>query len=1009
MSSNSDDFIQLPSNDLNASFWTYDNLILNKVGTIKGNFNVKESLEIKNFSVKQNGEFFGNINILNYTTRVKNNLTINGNLNIEKNILKLYNNIHCNNHVVNITKNSSNLYINKNINVKNNFESGNLVVLHNTIFNNILNVNNNLNISNNLVAYNFNIDTINTIIDQEFLIEKNINLEYLNIKDDFNLEGQLNTDYATITNNVECKNININDGLLQLGPNLSSIGSIKFDEMNQHFLVKINDNHNYIFNDFYEKNNKSFIEANSNKINFYIENKKILDISDNINLNFNTNVNNLKILSNTNIDNNLNSKPSINNKDFCIVKSGYIKIPFKSSKTYKGSLCYNNDTKEINILYGNIWDSIKFLDTNNTGIDINDDTYEFKIYNNNIITFNNNLIEILNNTIFNNNLNIHNLYVSNNLNLQDKSFIGNNILEKYKNILRVFDKNTNKYESITQQTFQSEFKQPYKSSNFYLHDVNTIFQYLNTNNTLDNNIIINQIDYFIYELIHTDTYITNLLLQNINYNQNNFTIQILKNNILYKELNINTNTNNNLIKIDNELYYKKNDLLSIKIKSNIETNNQSLLLNLQGYNISNIELKGSTNFINDCPITFSNTNNFNVNTNIYKNINTNNIFITNNQINTNKLSLSEKKIDSSLLQIKDLFTVHNDSRISIGSTNKSNALITINNNNINNNLLEINGDILLKSNLNVLNDLNTTNMDINKIDSYNYFIKNDINYTNLLNSYDIIKCNNVITNSKINLHNNLININNLVINRFNEYYNNLLKNNSVYLSISNNNNILLTYNINNSKIKYIYHNNINYDNNVYDFNKILTIKNNSINILSNSDNSNILNIDSSLNIKNDGSFVINKDLLVNNLNYSNKIKSLLYDIYGPKNINYIYNLSTYNILLYSGNTLYETISFDNSYITTIYKNDLYFDVTTKKPFYTLKGYNIEIDVLYIKDVVLINNQIRSFTNNINFNNIILNNPYNFSISYVILNNGKSLYPVFNNNNIVNYGLKVEIK
>ena len=99
----------------------------------------------------------------------------------------------------------------------------------------------------------------------------------------------------------------------------------------------------------------------------------------------------------------------------------------------------------------------------------------------------------------------------------------------------------------------------------------------------------------------------------------------------------------------------------------------------------------------------------------------------------------------------------------------------------------------------------------------------------------------------------------------------------------------------------------------------MTIKNNSINILSNDDNNNILNIDSSFNIKNDGSFVVNKDLLVNDINYSNKIKSLLYDIYGPKNINYIYNLSTYNILLYSGNTLYETINFDNSYITTIYK------------------------------------------------------------------------------------------
>ena len=99
------------------------------------------------------------------------------------------------------------------------------------------------------------------------MIEQNLNLQYLNINDDFNLDGTLNCDFVTITNSISGNNVNINidDGLLELGPNLSSVGSIKFDKTNQQFLVKINDNHNYIFNDFYEKNNKSFIEANSTK------------------------------------------------------------------------------------------------------------------------------------------------------------------------------------------------------------------------------------------------------------------------------------------------------------------------------------------------------------------------------------------------------------------------------------------------------------------------------------------------------------------------------------------------------------------------------------------------------------------------------------------------------------------------------------------------------------------------------------------------------------------------
>ena len=49
MGSNSDDFIEFSPNNSNISFFDYDSLNLTKEVIIKGNFNVKESLEIKKF------------------------------------------------------------------------------------------------------------------------------------------------------------------------------------------------------------------------------------------------------------------------------------------------------------------------------------------------------------------------------------------------------------------------------------------------------------------------------------------------------------------------------------------------------------------------------------------------------------------------------------------------------------------------------------------------------------------------------------------------------------------------------------------------------------------------------------------------------------------------------------------------------------------------------------------------------------------------------------------------
>ena len=140
----------------------------------------------------------------------------------------------------------------------------------------------------------------------------------------------------------------------------------------------------------------------------------------------------------------------------------------------------------------------------------------------------------------------------------------------------------------------------------------------------------------------------------------------------------------------------------------------------------------------------------------------------------------------------------------------------------------------------------------------------------------------------------------------------------------------------------------------------------------------------SFEIKHNGNFIINKDLNIKDINYSNKFKSLLYDIYGPKNINYTYNLSIYKIILYSNQNIFKTIYYDSSYISILNKNNLHYENLLKKPYYLLKGFNINVDLLYIKDLNLINNQLNIFTNNIDYNSIILNNPYNTTIKTCLI-------------------------
>ena len=56
------------------------------------------------------------------------------------------------------------------------------------------------------------------------------------------------------------------------------------------------------------------------------------------------------------------------------------------------------------------------------------------------------------------------------------------------------------------------------------------------------------------------------------------------------------------------------------------------------------------------------------------------------------------------------------------------------------------------------------------------------------------------------------------------------------------------------------------------------INNNNVSFINNNSNT-IFNIQSDFSIKSNGSIYIDKDLVIKNINFSKKFKSLLYDIY----------------------------------------------------------------------------------------------------------------------------------
>jgi len=1040
----------LPDVVLSNKDFQLDKLTIKKTFTIENNLNIKYNLDLDEVNTSQGGENIGlqiinngffksNINITNYKINIsesiqtKNLTLINTKFKVTKNIDVILN---TNSEQININlKNkNTNLLVKKNINVLGNVAINLFKVNKNINCQSNINIRKLLLIENNLTnSYNLNVNK--TLHKTQFNINNDITFRNLIVKQNMNVYNNINLD-TLITNdilNVE-KNVEAKNGVLSLPItyNLNTHGSIAFNSATNNIYSNSN-NHIHILNDSKGILHKSSIIFNDNiPSHIYInnENEKIIDILHNLQFYYKTNVlGNINLSNYATIDYNctLNNNVYVNNN--IQLKLGSVKLPLSETTKKLGSIRYNISTGKINNVYNsNNWQDLDFLDKNNTGIIRNSNTISFNIKNNNIITSNNNT-HINNTTFISNNLNIsdffniqHNIYTSNNIN------IDNIPIQLYNNLLRSYNTITDKWTSLTNEELNSYYRLPYKSNNFYSNIIKNTYSLLNTIQTINyDNTLINNYIVFEQEYIYVENlYFSHCYINLINTIPNTYYIQIYKSNTIINEFVLsNTNSINKIIDFKKVLHFTKNDILKIKIKSLQNNINDSILINLLGYSYKIISTKGDSNFFTDNIIHFNQNTSFNVNVefdnniNIFKKI----LFDLDKIINIQKQSIKKSSTQNNLFEINDNFIVNNTGNIGIGTT-PTNSLLTVHSSD--STAFENTGGMAILSNLNSTNII-TNNINITNNTNTFSLLTNIFPFTNDISISENINSNKTLY---VNGNTNLINDTNLVTNSLyiNKYNNNIDQTlhipnqKKIYLYENNTNLCSIFYNnINSTKSNYIYHSKIQQINqNLNIHNKTIHISPNSTSLYTTSSSSTIFNINmnqnKSFSILNNGYTLMNANLIINNININEKLKTIIYNIEGPKEPIIEYNFqNSNNVTLYtqqqdySNYIIYSTLFVPSTSISNININNIIYSTLITKPFYNNLGFNIDIDVIYFTEITLINNSIRTFYNNIKSYKI--HNPYNYSISIFYLNNN-IIYPTYitnrNGNINTNYGLKTEI-
>ena len=1039
----------LPDVIISNKDYEFNKLTITKQFIIENNLNIKYNLDLDNVNtgtgeknvglqIINNGSFKSNINIKNYKINIsdslqsKNLILTNTKLKIKKDI-NLNLNANADQININLKNKNTNILVKKNINVLGNVTINLFKINKNINCQSNININKLLILENNLTnSYNLNVNK--TIHKTQFNINNDITFRNLIVKENMNVYNNLNLDSLLskgilyVKKNVEAKN-----GILSLPViyNLNRHGAIGFNSASKNIYSNSNNNI-HILNDSKGILHKSSIIFNANvPSDIYIdnENDRVVDILHNLQFYYKTNVlGNINVSNYATIDYNctLNNNVYINNN--IQLKLGSVKLPLSKHTKQLGSIRYNISTGKINNVYNsNNWQDLDFLDKNNTGIIRNSNTILFNIKNNNIITSNNNT-HINNNTFISTNLNIsdsfniqNNIYTSNNINI-------NNIpIQFYNNLLRSYNTTTGKWTSLTNEELNSFYRLPYKSNNFYSNIIKNTYSSLNTIQTINyDNVLINNYIEFTQEYIYVENlYISHCYINLINITSNTYYIQIYKSNNLEKEIILdNINSTNQIIDLKKVLLFTKNDILQIKIKS-FQTNiNDSILINLLGYSYKIINTKGDSNFFTDNIIHFNQNTSFNVNTQFYNNINVsqNLLFDLDKIINIQKQSIKKSSTQNNLFEINDNFIINNTGNIGIGTIPTNSLLTVYSSDSI---TFENTGGLAILSNLNSTHII-TNNINITNNTNTLHLLTNTLPYTNDISILENINSDKTLY---VNGNTNLINGNNLVTNilHINKYNNNIdqtlhiSNQKKIYLYENNTNLCSIFYNnINSTKFNYIHHSKIQkIHKNLNIHNKTIHISPNSNSFYTDSSSSTLFNINmnqnKSFSILNNGYTLMNASLLINNVNINEKLKTILYNIEGPKEplIEYNFqnsnNITLYTQQNYSNYIVYSNISVPTSSISNINSNNIIYSTLIKKPFYSNLGFNIDIDIIYFTEITLINNSIRTFYNNIKSYKI--NNPYNYSISIFYLNNN-TIYPKYitnrNGNSNTNYGLKTII-
>lgn len=1063
--------ISWPDKNNNTDSHIYNKLTITKNLNVGNNLNIKFNLTSEDLLIRNNGFFNSNINIDNYILNIKNILKAD-NINLKNTKFSAVENTNARTINVRLQNNATGFRIGKNINVDGNLNIGLFNVGNNINCKENINIKNKTLLKNNLNNNN-TLNVNNTIHKNVFNITNPLTLNNIYVLEDLNIKNNLNLNSLTIEDKIKIRKdlLILNDVVVLPETSiLDSYGSLAFNLNSLNISANINNN-KYILNDSKGcENNSSIIIDNDKNILIENNNESSLSLLDNnLDIYYNTNIaGNLIYTNNININDSAYINKNINIKNDVILDNGFVKLPV-TEHIAKGAIRFNNTTKLIQTVNeSNTYNDLLFTDNNNTSIIRNSNSVSFNIKNNNIITINNN-------TFINNNVNfLNNLNVTHNINILNNIFTSNNInisnipIQFYNGLLRTYNNNSNNFVSLTLEQLNSIYKNPISTYIFYKNKITDIYSTLQINNTINpSDALFNQYNYYDCQIIHTDLYLSNIFINIINSSQdrnltNTYYIQILKNNIVLDTLVINDIYDYIMnLKLKTILFFNKSDILKINIKSLHNLNNSSILLNLNGYKLIPINTKGTSNYITDQYLYFNNTTGFNVNVDFLNNINVHNTLKNVNNINIQKLSIFTNKTTSfnsilntnKLLDINNNFIINNADSIGIGTHPHNNYMISIYDNDIG---LKIDGNLDVFDNnsniicndidvntINILQNINTKNIVTNKLPFKDYDLQFNINCLQNLN-----------INKNLNIT-NVLNTNKLLINTYNNniYSNFTINNDNVYLYENNNN---LTYVLHNNNIsasnldninKYIYHTNIKNTNiqnsisskneNIIKLNEHILIKNNGISFFT-EDLENTMNINIShnnnleLNIINntvkkkyfsinDNFTIINCDLLLNNININERMKELLYDIYGPKEPLLSYDLRKNNsIKLYSFNNdtnsyelYFETNILNN--ISTVNKYNIIYTILITKPYYNTNlinigiGYNVDIDILYFTEIILINSNIKTFYNNIKSfktNNIYM---YNVNIYYETNN---IIYPVvyINKNDIKYiYGLKTEIK